>query len=239
MYKYILKRVLLMIPTLFGAAVLVFIMLRLIPGDICQVRMGEGTYFDQAAIDTCREETGTNQPLLTQFGGFVWGLMHFDFGTSMWTGHPVLSEVALRFELSLQIAIMATLIGAAIAIPLGTISAVKQNTWIDYFVRGFSIAGIATPSFWLGIIIILGILMTTQHLFGTPWMPPIKYDAARKELAQWIVEGKMKRKEHFVKGGLERAPSALVELFEGANTGKMMVEIAPVDQSLGGTNPKL
>jgi peptide/nickel transport system permease protein len=151
-------------------------MLRLIPGDVCEIRMaGEGGYYDQATIEQCREEMGTNKPMLTQFVSFVWGLMHFDFGISMWTGQPVLTEIALRFELSLQVAIMATIIGVIIAIPLGTISAVKQNTWVDYIVRGISIAGIATPSFWLGIMIILMLLVTTQHFLGTPWMPPITY----------------------------------------------------------------
>ncbi len=94
---------------------------------------------------------------------------------SMWTGKPVTYEIGLRFQLSLQVAIMATLVAIIIAIPLGVISAVKQNTWIDYAVRTFSIAGIAMPSFWLGIIIILGILIVTQKVFGTPWMPPIDY----------------------------------------------------------------
>ena len=70
---------------------------------------------------------------------------------------------------------MATLVAIIIAIPLGVISAVKQDTWIDYLVRTFSIAGIAMPSFWLGILIILGLLIGTQHFFGEPWMPPIDY----------------------------------------------------------------
>lgn len=176
MRRYIIKRLLLVIPTLLGAAALVFIMLRLIPGDVCEIRMaGEGGYYDKATIEQCREEMGTNKPMVAQFVDFVGGLMRLDFGVSMWTGRPVLEEISLRFELSLQVAIMATIIGVLIAIPLGTISAVKQNTWIDYIVRGISIAGIATPSFWLGIMIILGILLTTQHLFGNPWMPPITY----------------------------------------------------------------
>lgn len=176
MYRYILKRLLLIIPTLFGAALLVFTLLRLIPGDICELRMaGTGGYFDEAALQVCRDEMGSNDPMLVQFGQFVWGMVRLDFGNSMWTGQPIMSEIALRFELSLQVAIMATLVAIIVAVPLGTISAVKQNTWIDYVVRGISIAGIAMPSFWLGILIILGLLVTTQHLFGQPWMPPISY----------------------------------------------------------------
>jgi peptide/nickel transport system permease protein len=176
MYQYILKRLLLMIPTLLGAALLVFLLLRLIPGDVCVLRMvGGAGYVDPKAIDACRTELGLNRSYAVQFLTFIWDFVRFDFGTSMWTGRPVIEEVALRFELSLQIAIMATLTAIILAIPLGTISAVKQNTWIDYVVRTFSIAGIAMPSFWLGVLIILGLLITSKAVFGSPWMPPIKY----------------------------------------------------------------
>lgn len=176
MYKYTIKRVLLMIPTLIGAAILVFALLRLVPGDVCMLRLaGEGAFVDQAAIDLCRINTGIADPYLVQFFRFLTGLFTFDFGTSMWTGQPVTHEIALRFKLSLEVAILATVVSVAIAIPLGTISAIKQNTWIDYVVRSFSIAGIAMPSFWLGILIILGLLITTQAWFGQAWMPPINY----------------------------------------------------------------
>ena len=93
----------------------------------------------------------------------------------MWTGRSIVAELDLRFALSLQLAIMATLVAVLIAIPLGIISAIKQNTWIDYVVRTVSIAGVAMPSFWLGILIILGLLIGTQKVFGQPWMPPIYY----------------------------------------------------------------
>ena len=176
MYKYIVKRLLLMVPTLLGAAGLVFALLRMVPGDVCEVRMaGTGLYADQEAIDTCRENLGMNDPYYVQFFDFIAGYVTFDLGESMWTGKPVTYEIGIRFELSLQLAIMATLVAIAVAIPLGVISAIKQNTWIDYVVRAFSIAGIAMPSFWLGILIILGLLITTQAWFGQPWMPPIEY----------------------------------------------------------------
>lgn len=176
MWQYILKRLLLMIPTLVGAAILIFFLLRLIPGDVCELKMaGAGLYVDQEQIDICRTNLGLERPMLVQFWDFISGFVTFDLGTSMWTGKPISYEIALRFELSVQVALMATLTAVLIAIPLGTISAVKQNTWIDYFVRAFSIAGIAIPSFWLGIMIILGLLIFTQSWFGTPWMPPIEY----------------------------------------------------------------
>jgi len=165
-----------MIPTLLGAGLLVFTLLRLIPGDVCVLRMvGGAGYVDPKAIELCRMELGLDRPYVVQFLDFIWGFVRFDLGNSMWTGRPIVEEISLRFQLSLQIAIMATMTAVLLAIPLGTISAVKQNTWIDYLVRAFSIAGIAMPSFWLGILIILGLLVTTKSIFGVSWMPPIKY----------------------------------------------------------------
>ena len=165
-----------MLPTLVGAAILVFFLLRAIPGDVCEVRLaGSGLYVDEAEIELCREKLGLAKPLFVQFFDFITGYLTWDLGDSMWTGKPVTEEIAIRFPLSLQVAIMATVVAVVFAIPLGAISAIKQDTWIDYVVRSFSIAGIAMPSFWLGILIILGLLIGTQHFFGTPWMPPITY----------------------------------------------------------------
>jgi peptide/nickel transport system permease protein len=125
---------------------------------------------------------------MVQFGDFVWGFVIFDLGPSMWTGNPITHEIGLRFQLSVEVAILATITAVVIAIPLGTISAIKQNTWIDYVVRSFSIAGIAMPSFWLGIIIILGLLITTQHWLGEPWMPPIEYVPIWEDPAQNLLQ---------------------------------------------------
>jgi len=174
--RYILRRVLLMIPTILGAGVLVFFLIRVIPGDICLVRWVDyGTDLDHSLLDFCRNQLGLNNPLYIQFFEFIKGMFTFDFGVSMWTGRPIIEELELRFALSLQVAIMAIAVVIFLAIPLGIISAVKQDTWVDYVVRSFSIAGIAMPSFWLGILIILGLLIGSQKFFGTPWMPPIYY----------------------------------------------------------------
>ncbi len=176
MYRYIINRVLLVIPTLFGAATLVFILMRLVPGDICLVRLGSGgTSFTAEALAACHAEIGIDRSWIVQYGEFIWGLVRFDFGISMWSGKPVISEIASRFPISLEVAVTATIIAVAIAIPLGTISALKQNSWIDLVVRTFSIAGLATPSFWLGIMSILLVLDLTQAIIGHPWMPPIDY----------------------------------------------------------------
>ena len=176
MHKYLVKRIIMMLPTLLGAGIFIFFLLRLIPGDVCLVRLGgQGGFVDEAAILACRQQFGLDQPLIVQFITWFVNFFTFDFGISMWTSQPIIEEVGLRFELSLQIAIMATLVSILIAIPMGIASAVKQNTWVDYSVRTFAIAGIAMPSFWLGILIIIGILLVTQWWTGVPWLPPISY----------------------------------------------------------------
>ncbi|WP_428674180.1 ABC transporter permease [Reyranella sp.] len=176
MYRYILNRLLLSIPTLIGAAALVFILMRLIPGDICMVRLGgSGGSVSASALANCHAQLGLERPLPLQFLDFVVGFASGDFGVSMWSGKPVIQEIGTRIPVSLEIAILATLVAVAIAIPLGTISALKQNSWLDHVVRTVAIAGIATPSFWLGIISILIVLDVSHVLFGAPWMPPIDY----------------------------------------------------------------
>lgn len=176
MNKYILNRLLLMIPTLFGAGLLVFCLMRLVPGDICDVKLGgEGAAVSEEQFEICRKEAGLDRPTILQFSDFMVGMITFSPGDSMWTGKPITHEVGLRFQLTVQLAIMTTIVSVLIALPLGVISAVKQNTWIDYLVRSFAVAGVAVPSFWLGIMLILGILIVTQHVLGNPWMPPVDY----------------------------------------------------------------
>src|ERR671925_253292 len=170
MLRYFIKRVFFMFATLFGVAVFIFVLMRLLPGDIVEIRLaGEGALISQETLDQERTRLGLNQPMWKQFADWMWGIVHFDLGQSMWTGNPVSQEIALRFQLSLQVAIMATVVSIILAIPLGTIAALRQDTWVDYAVRVFSIAGIATPSFWLGILIILGLLVFFK------WLPPLIY----------------------------------------------------------------
>ncbi len=176
MHKYLVKRMLMMIPTLLGAAVLVFFLMQMIPGDICALRYaGSGGTFDASQIARCRVELGLDRPIFVQFFEWIGGFFIGDFGTSMWTDRSVAEEIGPRAVLSLQVAIMATIVSVCIAIPLGTISAIRQNTWIDYVVRGLSIAGIAMPSFWLGILIMLGLLWASNYFLGYGWIPPIQY----------------------------------------------------------------
>jgi peptide/nickel transport system permease protein len=170
MIRYFLKRFLLMIPTLFGVAVLIFFLMRVVPGDIVELRFsGESSFASKETLDQERARFGLDRPLWRQFADWMWGLVRLDFGTSMWTGAPIIQEIKLRFALSLQLAIMATVVAVLLAIPLGVLAALKQDTWVDYAVRIFSIAGIATPSFWLGIVMILVLLIVFR------WLPPMVY----------------------------------------------------------------
>jgi len=168
--QYILKRVLLMIPTLLGVAVLVFFLLRVLPGDIVELKYaGTGTYAPKQAIERERAQLGLDKPLWQQFLSWIWGIVRFDFGQSMWTGRPITHEIAIRLELSVELALMATLVAVLISIPLGTLAALRQDSWVDYFVRVFSIAGLAIPSFWLGILMILVFIIYFR------WLPPLTF----------------------------------------------------------------
>jgi peptide/nickel transport system permease protein len=176
MYRYILNRLLLSIPTLIGAAALVFILMRLIPGDICVVRLGGGGgVVDPKVVADCHAQLGLDRSLFLQFIDFVVGFARGDFGISMWSGKPVIQEIGSRIAVSLEIAVLSTVVAVMIAIPLGTLSALRQNSWLDHIVRTVAIAGIATPSFWLGIMSILVVLEVSQLMTGAPWMPPIDY----------------------------------------------------------------
>jgi peptide/nickel transport system permease protein len=169
-HKYLIKRFLLMLPTLFGVALVTFVLIRVIPGDVVELRYsGDSGSVSQELLDRERARIGLDRPVWQQFLTWMLGVLRFDFGTSMWTGAPIWEEIKLRFALSFQLAVMATAVAVLLAIPLGVLAALKQDTWIDYSVRVFSIAGLAMPSFWLGIVMILVMLVVFK------WLPPMVY----------------------------------------------------------------
>ena len=170
MLRYTLNRILLMIPTLLGEAVLVFFMLRVVPGDVVEIKLrGDGGNVSQETIELERKRMGLDKPLLVQFGEWMVGMATLDFGKSMWTERPVIEEIALRLELSLQVALMATFFAVLLAVPMGTLAALFRDTWIDYLVRILTIGGLSIPSFWFGMLIMLSLLA----LFN--WLPPITF----------------------------------------------------------------
>lgn len=170
MRTYIAKRLLLVVPTLLGVASLVFVIMRVIPGDVALLILGgDQGQIDERQLAALRQQLGLDQPLVVQFGTWLWGVVRFDFGTSLWTGQPVLEELLIRLPLSLELALLATMVSVVIAIPLGMLAAVRQDTWVDYVVRVVSIGGLAIPSFWVGILCILFLVI----YFG--WGPPLEF----------------------------------------------------------------
>jgi peptide/nickel transport system permease protein len=168
---YLAKRLLLIVPTLFGVAAVVFVIMRVIPGDVSLLILGgdQTGRIDPQQLAAMRHQLGLDQPLAVQFGAWLWGVLRLDFGTSLWTGQPVIEEVLIRLPLSLEVAILATIVSVLLAIPLGMLAAVRQDTWVDYVIRVVSIGGQAIPSFWVGILVILFLVI----YFG--WGPPLEF----------------------------------------------------------------
>ncbi len=171
MRTYVTKRLLLIVPTLFGVAAVVFVIMRVIPGDVTLLILGgdQTGRIDPQQLAAMRHQLGLDQPIAVQFGTWLWSVLRLDFGTSLWTGQPVIEEVLIRLPLSLEVAILATIVSVLLAIPLGMIAAVRQDTWVDYAIRILSIGGQAIPSFWVGILVILFLVI----YFG--WGPPLEF----------------------------------------------------------------
>lgn len=167
---FLARRLLLVVPTLIGVAVAVFFLIRVMPGDVVVVKLrADGAAVSEETIQAERKRLGLDKPLHEQFADYMLGLTRLDLGNSLWTGDSVAREIAIRVPVSFQIALMATFIAILIALPLGIISALYRDTWIDHSVRVLAVSGLAIPSFWLGMLIILALL----SLFN--WLPKIGY----------------------------------------------------------------
>ena len=171
MFTYILRRILLMFPTLLGAVTLIFLVMRLLPGDAALYILGsdESGQVNREALQRIRQDLGLDQSLPAQYVQWVWGAVRLDFGNSYWTKQPVMDELAQRYPMTANLAVMSLLLSTAIAIPLGVLSAIKQDSFVDYAARIFVITGLSVPNFWLAILIILGLV----HYFR--WLPPLDY----------------------------------------------------------------
>jgi peptide/nickel transport system permease protein len=172
MQAYIAKRCLLFIPTLLLATLLTFLLLRVIPGDPALVKLAGDTgdaSFTQAELHDLQAKLGTDKPLYVQYGTWVWGLLRLDFGQSLYFEDSVAEDLAAKFPITLELTVLALLIAAIIAVPLGVLSAIKQDTSADYLARIVSITGVALPNFWVGILIVYFLVL----FFA--WMPPLGY----------------------------------------------------------------
>ncbi|MDA0651983.1 MAG: ABC transporter permease [Proteobacteria bacterium] len=165
MLLYIVRRVLLMIPTLLGVVILIFLLLRVVPGDIVAAKLtSEGGQVTDEQIMAERVRLGLADPISIQFVNYMGGLLQGDMGISLWTERPVIDEIGTRIGLSVEVAILSTILAVLIAFPLGTLAALYRGTWFDYLIRIVTIGGLAVPSFWLGILIIMALLATVGTL---------------------------------------------------------------------------
>lgn len=164
MLKYIGKRLLMMIPILIGISLLIFFVISLSPGDPARLILGENV--PQEEVDKLREEMGLNDPLIVQYGRFVWNSLHGDLGTSYRTGLTVTNEIVARYPNTIRLATGAVLIAVVLGIPIGVISAVKQYSFVDNFSMMLSMILTSMPGFWYGLMLMLLFALKLR------WFPP-------------------------------------------------------------------
>lgn len=164
MRNYVLRRLLTMIPTLLGVSVIVFLVMRMIPGDTISAMIGTQFKLTEVQAEALRRYYGLDKSLLEQYWLWLTSALRGDFGLSVRTGQPVMSEILNRFPLTLELALVAMLIAVTIGIPVGVASAVKRDSLLDLGGRLFALIGLALPSFWLGTLIIFVLSVYFQIL---------------------------------------------------------------------------
>lgn len=179
MFGYILQRLLAGFVTLFGVVLIVFLIMRVIPGDAAVMLSGAGSgVVTEEELQQVRHKLGIDRPLVVQFADWASHVGELDFGTSLRTGSPVIEDIARRFPYTLQIVVLAMIIAVGVGVPAGVFSAWLAGTWVDRVLQTVTIIGLAAPSFWVGLLIILGLVFLFQWsapLFWEPfWVSPIK-----------------------------------------------------------------
>jgi peptide/nickel transport system permease protein len=188
MRKYIVHRLFLFIPAVLGVTLVVFVLMRLVPGDIATILVYEaGTEragAAQQAVQKMRQELGLDQPVLVQYVNWLVRAVQGDFGYSYWERRPVSEILRERFPRTLQLALMIVVLALCWAVPLGIISAVRQDTWSDYVVRLVSVSGLSIPAFFVGVLTLFFLVRFFR------WMPPLEFtpffDAPLENLKQLI-----------------------------------------------------
>ena len=163
MFAYIVRRLALMLVTLFGISVVIFVLLHIVPGNIVDILFAAAGYVDPADKAHLEQELGLDQPMVVQYLRWIGGLLHGDLGYSYVSEKPALDEILPRIPITARLAGLALMFSASIGIPLGVISAVNQGTRLDYVLRVVSLSGLSLPSFWLGLLV----LMASVSLFGS------------------------------------------------------------------------
>jgi peptide/nickel transport system permease protein len=158
-----------LVPTLFGMSIVIFLMLRLLPGDIVDIIAGSDAQADSTSRAKLRDAMGLSDPLPTQYGKWIWNLLQGDPGKSMRSGKPVSELLWKALPITIELAVLSVIIAAVVAIPLGVISAVKRDSGLDYSSRVIGLVGLSLPNFWIATLL----LLFTSKVFG--WVPPIRY----------------------------------------------------------------
>ncbi|MGH4052679.1 MAG: ABC transporter permease [Clostridium sp.] len=162
MVKYIIKRLLLLIPVIIGVSVLVFLVMHMFTTDPASIILGQHAKQDQIAA--LREQLGLNKPIYIQYWDFLRGILHGDLGDSLMTKTPVWDEIMARFPATIELALAAVIFASILGVFMGVISAIKQNSVIDYICMVISLLGVSMPIFWLGLIFILVFAVQLQWL---------------------------------------------------------------------------
>jgi peptide/nickel transport system permease protein len=183
MQVYLVRRLLLVIPTLLGVSMVVFLLVRLLPGDAVTMLLQDYAYAKDA--DEMRARLGLDRPIYVQYVEWIGGVARGDLGTSLRNKTPVADDLKDRLPVTAELGALGMLIGLLIAIPIGVLAAVRQDTWADYLGRSTAIGFLAIPSFWLGTLVI------TLPSVWWGWTPPLRYtrllDDPEKNLAQVIL----------------------------------------------------
>ncbi len=157
MTKYIVRRLLDLVFVLFCVSVLVFMMLRLIPGDAVEIMLGANVDITPERVAALRHGLGLDMPVHEQYIRWIGGVLHGDFGRSVWTGRPVRIEILDRLPVTLEITVLALVVAIIISLPLGVVAARARGSWSDYVVRVSSIVGLTLPSFWVGVLLLYAV----------------------------------------------------------------------------------
>ncbi len=167
MSRYVIRRLLLLVVTLFGVSVFVFGLIRLLPGDAVTMLLQDYAYAEN--LDALRAKLGLDRPVYVQYWEWLGKVLRGDLGQSLWSRQPIVDELVRRLPITAELGILAMLIGLAISVPVGVLSAVKQDTLADYVARGVAVAALAVPGFWLGTLVI------TFPSIWFRWTPPLQY----------------------------------------------------------------
>ncbi|MBO0708052.1 MAG: ABC transporter permease [Candidatus Dormibacteraeota bacterium] len=153
MVSYIVRRLLIAIPTLIGVATIIFLLLHLIPGD--PARVIAGPQATQADVNHLREQLGLNLPLWQQYLNFLWGIAHGNLGTSFATGGPVMDQISSRFPFTLELAVLSMCVALVVGVALGVFAALRQNSPLDLLISALAVFGVSMPVFWTGLLLIV------------------------------------------------------------------------------------